>query len=57
MNRRQAVAELVRDSRRQLPDGREAVFQPQLLLQILDRRQIREEANRAVQPPFAVEQR
>ena len=49
MNRRQAVPELVRDAGRQLADRREAVLQPQLLLEILDRGQIGEQADRAVQ--------
>ena len=57
MNRRKAVAELVRDPRGQLSDGREAVLQPQLLLEILDRRQVGEETDRPVQLSFAVEQR
>ena len=49
VNRREAVAELVRDAGRQLADRREAFLEPQLLLEILDRRQIGEEADRAVQ--------
>ena len=49
VNRRQAVAEFVRDARRQLADGRQAVLQQQLLLEVLHRGQVREETNRAVQ--------
>ena len=49
VNRRQPVAELVRDAGGQLADRRQAVLQPQLLFEILDRRQIGEQADRAVQ--------
>ena len=48
MNRRQAVAEFVGDAGGQLADLREALLQPQLLFHLHDRRQIGEEADRAV---------
>jgi len=57
VNGRETVAELVRDAGRQLADGREAVLQAKLLFEILDRGQIGEEANRAVQFAAVVEQR
>ena len=57
VNRRQAVAELVRDARRQLADLREALLQPKLLLHFDDRRQIGEQANGAVRLALAVRQR
>ena len=57
LNRRQAVPELVRDAGRQLPHRRQAVLQPQLLFEILHRRQIGEEADRAVQLPVLVRER
>ena len=49
VDRREAVAEFVRDAGGQLADGREAVLQPQLLLELLHRGQIGEQADRAVQ--------
>src|SRR5215208_2835368 len=47
MNRREAVAELVREAGGQLTEARQRLFQAQLLFQLHDRRQIREEANHA----------
>ena len=57
MYRRQTVPEFVRDAGRQLPHRRQAVFQPQLLLEILDGRQIGEEADGAVQLPVLIGER
>ena len=53
----QPVAELVRDAGRQLADRREAVLQPQLLFEIFDSGQIREQADGAVHRARAVRQR
>ena len=47
VNRRQAVAELVRDARGQLAEPRQAVLQPQLLFELHDLAEIGEQADRA----------
>src|SRR5205823_294550 len=49
LNRREAVAEFVRDARGQLADGCEAVFQAKLLFQILHVREIGKQARGALQ--------
>ena len=48
VDRRQPVAELVRDAGGQLAEPRQAVLQPQLLLEIHDLGQVAEQADRAV---------
>ena len=51
MDRREAVAELVRDTRGELADLRQAVLQPQLLLELDDVGEVAEQADRAVRAP------
>src|SRR5436190_19388466 len=57
VNRREAVAEFVRDAGRQLADGREAVLETKLLLEIFHGRQIGEETDRAVKLAVLVRER
>ena len=47
VNRRQAVAELVRDAGGQLAEARQRLLQPQLLLELDDVGQVREQADDA----------
>ena len=53
MDGRQAVAELVGDAGRQLADGGQALLQPQLFLELLDGREVGEQADGSVQLPRA----
>ena len=56
MDRRQAVAELVRDPGGQLAEPRQAVLQPQLLFELDDVAEVGEQADRAVRAAAVVAQ-
>ena len=57
MDGRQAVAELVRDARRQLAEPRQAVLQSQLIFEVHDLAEIGEQADRPVGVPGFVANR
>src|SRR5712692_9097659 len=57
MNRREAVSEVVRDTRGELSDGREAVLEAKLLLELFHGREVGEQRNGAVQLSPLIEQR
>jgi len=57
LDRRETVSKLVRDAGRQLADHCEAFLQAELFFELLHRRQVGEEADRAVQLPVFIGQR